>query len=268
MMVTYLRAAAVAAVSLAAIVGYAVADRRGEGPTSVSPARDTGSTADLNGIWQALTPAYEDIQDHSATDGVPAGQGIVEGNVIPYQPWAAAKKREHDGRRKTADPLGKCYLPGVPRVMYLPFPLEIVQTPTQVVILSEFAHAVRVIYTNGTEHARPLQLWMGDSRGRWEGDTLVVDVSEFTDQTWFDTAGNFHSDALHIVERYRRTSPDILQYEATIEDPKVLTRPFKMSFPLYRRQEKNVQLLDYECVGFQEPFMTLEELKRAAGGGQ
>ena len=101
----------------------------------------------------------------------------------------------------------------------------------------------------------PIDTWMGHSRGRWEGETLVVDVTSFNGQTWFDRAGNFHSDALHVVERYTAISPDALMYEVTIEDPKVFTRPWKMSMPLYRRLEKNIQLLEFKCVEFVEELM-------------
>lgn len=204
---------------------------------------------DLSGIWEVLNTAAWDIQDHSASLGVPAGQGVVEGNEIPYQPWAAAKKRENYQNRGTADPEAKCFQPGVPRVTYMPFPFQIVQTPTYIAVLYEYAHVTRHIYLGGTPHPKgPIDSWfMGDSRGHWEGNTLVVDVIHFTDQTWFDRAGNFHSEALHVVERYTPTDRDHITYEATIEDPKVFTRPWKMTMPLYRRQERNVQLLDYEC---------------------
>ena len=200
----------------------------------------------LQGIWQALTPAAHDIQDHHARLGVPAGQGVVDGNDIPYQPWALAKKRENLATRATADPEARGYLPGVPRIMYMAFPFQIFQTPEHVTLVFEYAQANRILYTNGTPHPRgPITWWLGDSRGRWEGDTLVVDVVHFTDQTWFDRAGNFHSDALRLVERYTLVGPDHLQYEVTIDDPKVFTRPWKMSMPLYRRKEANVRLLEY-----------------------
>ncbi|MSO83017.1 MAG: hypothetical protein EXQ53_06945 [Acidobacteria bacterium] len=201
----------------------------------------------LQGIWQALSPAASDIQDHQARLGVPAGQGVVDGNELPYQPWALARKREHFANRLTADPETKGYLPGVPRIMYMPFPFQIFQTPDYVTLAFEYARGVRTIHTNGTPHPRgPIAWWMGDARGRWDGDTLVVDVVHFTDQTWFDRAGNFHSEALHLVERYTLMGPDHLNYEVTIEDPKVFTRPWKMRMPLYRRKEPNVRLLEYE----------------------
>jgi len=204
----------------------------------------------LNGIWQVLSTANWDLLPHSAQDGVPAGQGVVEGDEIPYQPSALAKKKENFAKRRTEDPMAKCFLPGVPRVTYIPFPFQISQTPKYVAMTYEFDHATRIIYTDGSPHPPPLDFWMGDSRGRWQGDTLVVDVTHFNDETWFDMAGNHHSDALHVVERYTPISADAINYEATIEDPKVFTRPWKISMPLYRRLEKGVQLLEYECVDF------------------
>jgi hypothetical protein len=191
-----------------------------------------------------------DIQDHHARLGVPAGQGVVEGNDIPYQPWALAKKEENFKNRATADPESKCFMVGVPRITYMPFPFQIVQTPRQITVLYEYVHTVRNVFMDSPHPRGPIEWWMGDSRGRWDGDTLVVDVVHFTDQTWFDRSGNFHSDALHVIERYTRTGPDHMLYEATIEDPKVFTRPWKISLPLYRRQEKNVQLLEYECYAY------------------
>jgi hypothetical protein len=212
--------------------------------------RTADGKPDLSGIWQAVTTANWNIQAHSAEKDVPAGLGIVDGDEIPYQPWAAAKKRENFANRATADPEAKCFLPGVPRATYLPFPFQIFQTPDHIAITYEYVHAVRRIFMN-SEHPRgPLEFWMGDSRGHWEGDTLVVDVVYFTGQTWFDRAGNFHSEALHVVERYTPVGPYHIDYEATIEDPKVFTRPWKISVPLYRRIEKNMRVLDYECYAF------------------
>jgi len=215
-----------------------------------APGRTPDGKPDLSGIWQVMNTAAWDIQDHVAGPGVPAGKGVVEGNEIPYLPAAAQKKRENFEHRATADPENKCYLPGVPRITYLPFPFQITQTPKQITILYEHAHAVRNIFMD-TPHPRGgLDWWLGDSRGRWEGDTLVVDVADFNDQTWFDRAGNFHSDALHVVERYTPAGPDHLTYEALIEDQKVFTRPWKMSMLLYRHKEKDFQLLEYECYSF------------------
>ena len=218
----------------------------------------------LNGIWQALNTANWDIQEHAARPGpvvalgaagaVPAGMGVVEGDEIPYLPAAAAKKKENFENRLTADPEIKCYMPGVPRATYMPYPFQIVQTPQYILMAFEFAGAARTIYMDKVP-PNPVDSWMGHSVGRWEGDTLVVDVTRLNDQSWFDRAGNFHSDALHVVERYTPRSPDALTYEATIEDPKVFSRPWKMSMPLYRRLEQNAQLQEFKCVEFVEELM-------------
>ena len=214
--------------------------------------RTADGKPDLTGLWQAFTTASWNIQDHSAAPDVPAGQGIVEGNEIPYQPWALQKRAENFKNRATADPEKKCYMPGVPRSVYMPFPFQIFQTPEMLIVLHEYAHTVRYIYTNNTKHPEGhIDWWMGDSRARWEGDTLVVDVIHFNDQTWFDRAGNHHSQELHVIERYTPTGPDHIRWEATIEDPKVFTRPWKMSTVLYRRKEPNARLLEYECYGFE-----------------
>jgi hypothetical protein len=233
-----------------------LAQAAGTASSAYTPPRTRDGQPDLQGIWQALNTAAWDIQDHSeqrfpglpARFSVPAGQGVVEGNELPYQPWARAQRDEHFKNRLEADPEARCYLPGVPRVTYMPSPFQILQFRDRVVMLYEHLHVTREIFTDGSPHSTlPVEFWMGDSRGRWEGNTLVVDVTRFTDQTWFDRAGNFHSNALHVVERYTPTGPDHLLYEATIEDPKVFTRPWKMSMPLYRRQERTVQLLENEC---------------------
>ena len=220
---------------------------RPDGSPAYKAPRTADGKPDLQGVWQALNTAAWDIQDHAARLGVPAGQGVVEGNEIPYQPWAAARKKDNFEKRLTDDPIAQCYLPGVPRIMYMPHPFQIFQTPGMTTILYEYEHAVRTIYTDRPHLPGHIDFWLGMSRGHWEGETLVVDVIDFNDKTWFDAAGNFHSDALHVVERYTRTGPDHIAYEVTIDDPKVFTRPWKMNMTLYRRQEPNIQLLDYEC---------------------
>lgn len=212
--------------------------------------RTADGKPNLNGIWQVVGSAEWDLEPHSPEDGVPGGQGVVEGGTIPYQPWALEKKKQNYAQRATADPLAKCYLPGVPRVTYVPMPFEIVQTPKYVMMAYEFAHARRIIYTDGSPHVEALEFWMGDSRGKWEGDTLVVSTNNFTDKTWFDKAGNFHSTALHVVERYTPTGPNHIAYAATIEDPKVFTRPWTINLIIYRRLEPDLQLLDFDCVSF------------------
>ena len=203
---------------------------------------------DLTGIWQTVNTAVWNVEAHSASLGVPAGQSVVVGGQIPYTDVAEAQRAENFENRLTADPEAQCKMVGVPRITYMPYPFQIVQTEDQVSILYEYVHTVRNIFL-GTEHPEDLAIryWMGDSRGHWEGDTLVVDVANFTDQTWFDRSGNFHSEALHVVERYTPTGPNHLLYEVTIEDPEVFTEPWQMSMPLYRRIEGNARLLEYEC---------------------
>jgi hypothetical protein len=214
--------------------------------------RTADGTPDFSGIWQVLSPAAWDLEPHHAREGVPASQGIVVGGEIPYQPWALAKRKENSESRVTADTEANCYLPGVPRLTYMPFPFQIVQTPELFLMLHEYARAIRHIHTNGTEHPKgPIEWWLGDSRGRWDGDTLIVDTVHFTNQTWLDRSGNFHSDALHVVERFTPDGPDHITYRATLEDPNVFTRPWDIETVLYRRKEKNIQLLEFNCYGFQ-----------------
>jgi hypothetical protein len=235
-----------------------------QGPAPVAVPRTTDGKPDLSGIWQTMNSAAWNIEDHSAAPGVPAGQGIVEGGTLPYLPGARVRRQQNYDNRATADPETKCYLPGVPRVTYAGFPFQIVQTPAQVTVLYEYAHATRFIRTNGTPHPPGhIDWWLGDSRGRWDGDTLVVDVIHFGEETWFDRAGNFHSDALHVVERYTMLDADHITYAVTIEDPKVFTRPWNMSMVLYRHREANAQLLEYECYGFDvEKYYPYPELNR------
>ena len=184
---------------------------------------------------------------------MPAGAGVVVGGEIPYTPEAAAKRQQNFQNRATEDPNNKCFLPGVPRANYMPLPFQIFQTGKNVAILYEYVHAYRLIPLDGSKHPDDVDFWMGDSRGHWEGDTLVVDVADNNDQTWFDASGNFHSGALHVVERYTRTGPDTILYEATIEDPKVFIKPWKISLPLYRRPEKNFQLMDMTATPTRNP---------------
>jgi hypothetical protein len=209
--------------------------------------RTSNGKPDLQGIWQASSSAAADLQEHAAALNMPAGRSVVGGGPIPYQPWAAKQRAENFQNRQTADPLSKCYLPGVPRVMYLDFPFQIFQTPKAVTMAFEWELEYRLIYTDGTPH-RPKDddSWMGDSRGHWEGDTLVVDVANINDKTWFDMAGDFHSDALHVVERYRMTDRDTIQYEATIEDAKVFTKPWTVNIALRRRTDRD-RLFEYVC---------------------
>ncbi|MDP8990537.1 MAG: hypothetical protein M3N41_10730, partial [Acidobacteriota bacterium] len=216
---------------------------------------------DLNGIWQALNTADWDLEGHAAAMGPvavlgavfakPPGLSVVEGGTIPYLPEAAKQKKENQENWVKLDPEIKCYLPGVPRITYLPYPFQIVQGQDNILIAYEYQNAVRVINMK-TPTKAPSDTWMGWSNGHWEGDTLVVDVTSQNENTWFDHAGNFHSSALHVVERYTPRSADTLNYEATIEDPKTFSAPWKISMPLYRRVENNARLLEYRCPEFAE----------------
>jgi hypothetical protein len=227
-------------------------------------ARTADGKPDLSGIWQAVGTAHWDLQDHGpqppalyqlgAVGAVPGGRGVVQGDAIPYQPWAAEKKQANFANRLAEDPEIKCYMPGVPRANYLPFPFQIVQTPQDIFIAYEFANADRKI-NMGEPTEFPYATWMGWSNGRWEGDTLVVDVTGLNGLSWLDRAGNFTSENAHIVERYTPTGPDHLRYSATIEDPTVFTRPWSISLPLYRRIEENAQLVEFRCVEFTEELL-------------
>ncbi|HEY4360494.1 MAG TPA: hypothetical protein VGN17_05980 [Bryobacteraceae bacterium] len=210
--------------------------------------RTADGKPDFQGIWQASTSAGADFQEHAAALNMLAGRSVVAGGApIPYQPWAAKQRAENFKNRQTADPLNKCFLPGVPRVMYLDFPFQIFQGPKSVTMAFEWELEYRLIYTDGTPHReKDDDSWMGDSRGHWEGDTLVVDVANNNDKTWFNMAGDFHSDQLHVTERYRMTDRDTIQYEATIEDQKVLTKPYTISLPLRRRVDRD-RLFEYVC---------------------
>ena len=226
--------------------------------------RTADGKPNFNGIWQVLNTANWDLQSHAAQPGqitalgatgaVPPGLGVVEGEDIPYLPAAAATRKTNFENRLKLDPEVKCYLPGVPRATYMPFPFQIVQTPQYILIAYEYANAVRTVYMKDPGPP-PVDSWMGQSVGHWEGDTLVVDATGFNDQSWLDRSGNFHSDALHVVERYRLRGPDVILYEATIEDPNVFSKPWKISMPIYRRLEKNVQLLEFKCQEFVEELL-------------
>jgi hypothetical protein len=226
----------------------------------------TAAKPNLNGIWQAITSANWDVEPHGpakgrvtvlgSEDAVPPGAGIVEGGRIPYLPAALAQKQKNFEKRLTDDPELRCYMPGVPRINYMPYPFEIVQgvNGREILFAYQYAGAVRTVNMERPTKS-PADTWMGWSNGHWEGSTLVVDVTSLNDQTWFDRAGNFHSDALHVVERYTMASHDLIRYEATIEDPNTFSRAWKISFPLYRIMDKNAQLLEFKCPEFAEDLV-------------
>jgi hypothetical protein len=234
---------------------------------------------DFNGVWEANNTANWDLQTHQARPmvaqpgllpntvvlaapvvalgsigWVPGGIGVVEGEEIPYKPWAAARKKENLEHWLDRDPEIKCFQPGIPRGMYMPYPFQIVQSATKVQMIFEYSNAQRTIHLNKMEDY-PNVAYMGYSVGHWEGDTLVTDVTDFTDATWFDRSGNFHSDALKVHERMTPMGPNVIKYEATIEDPQVFTRPWKISMPLYKHLEPNAQLTDFRCVEMVEETM-------------
>ena len=232
-------------------------------PTYHAPKGPDGHP-NFNGIWQALNTANWDLLDHSARAGLvaadgtlsadPGGTGVVEGGVIPYLPDALGQKKKNFENRLKLDPEIRCYLPGVPRANYMPYPFQIVQSPKAIFFAYQFDGAVRHIFLQDPGPA-PADSWMGQSVAKWEGETLVIDVTGFDDRTWLDRAGDFHSDALHVVERYTMTGPEVLHYEATIEDPKVFSKPWKIQMPLYRHVEKNARLGEFKCVEFVEDLL-------------
>ena len=218
----------------------------------------------LNGIWQTINAANFNIEPHGASQGTvevlgaigaeTPGIGVVEGGEIPYLPEALKQRDENFAHRRTEDPEAKCFLPGVPRATYMPHPFQIVQSDGQILILYEYAGAVRTVYMTNQIEA-PVDSWMGWSNGKWDGDTLVVDVTGLNGQSWLDRAGDYASDSLHVVERYSFIDKDHLQYEATLTDPTVFSRPWTIKMPLYRRIEANAQVMEFKCVEYAEDLM-------------
>jgi hypothetical protein len=268
---------AAAGATFAAAVSLLVTTVSGQQASTYRAPRTPDGHPDLNGIWQALNEANWDIEMHvarpalalrpgpynpvpakevvalGAVGSVPPGVGVVEGE-LPYLPAALAQKKKNQENYLASDPEVKCYLPGVPRATYMPYPMQIFQSSKAFFIAYEYAGAVRNVYLKDPGPA-PADSWMGQSVGRWEGDTFVVDVTGLNEQTWFDRSGNHHTEEMKVTERYTRTGPDVITYEATITDPKTFSRPWKMSMPLYRRGEKNAQLMEFKCVEFVEELM-------------
>jgi hypothetical protein len=268
---------ALASIALGALLSLLMTpDTSGQGPGGQSGSspfpRAADGKPDFSGLWQVNNTANWDLQTHltrpmvaqpgvqpgvdvlaapvvalGAIGWVPPGMGVVEGEEIPYQPWAAARKQENLEHWLDRDPEIKCFLPGVPRAMYMPYPFQILQGTTTMMMVFEFANAQRTVHLQPVD-PYPNVAFMGHSVGRWEGDTLVVEVTNLTDATWLDRAGNFHSDAMKVTERYTPISREAFQYEATIEDPNVFTRPWKISMPVHRRLEPNAQILDFRCI--------------------
>lgn len=218
---------------------------------------------DLNGIWQAANEANWNLEPHGASQGpvyalgaqfsVPPGLGVIEGDAIPYLDSALAQREDNAVNMLTGDPEIKCYLAGVPRSTYLPYPFQIVQSDSDILIAYQYAGAVRQV-NMGEPTQAVIPSWMGWSNGSWDGDTLVINVTGLN-ANWLDRAGNYYSGNVHVIERYTLVNPDVMNYEATIEDDSVFSGPWTLSMPLYRRQEENLQLLEYKCPEFAEEAM-------------
>jgi len=243
--------------------GQAPAEKPGPAP------RTPDGKPDLEGIWTAKSfGAADNVEDHLTDQfGIRAAKGIIvdpPDGKIPYQQWALDKKKDNFAHHMYDDPEAHCTLAGVPRQMYAPFGFQIFQPPDYVVIFFEAFHAFRIIPMDGRPHApENVKLYSGDSRGHWEGDTLVIDVTNQNDKTWFDMAGNFHSDAIHVIERLTRIDSDNIRYEATIEDPKVYTRPWKIQFDLGRNKQPGYELMEFACV---EGERDLQHYTESEGG--
>ena len=237
---------------LTVAVGSAVVLRVTEPAAAQAPTakpqlpRTADGKPNLQGVWQARSRASHGLEDHHASFGILPGRSVVEGGEIPYQDWAKKKRDENFATRLKADPLSNCYMPGVPRLMYMEYPFQIFQARDHVAMAFEFAQIFRLIYTNGSKPVQGIEFWMGDSRGRWEGDVLMVDVTNHNDRTWLDASGNFHSEALKVTERYTMRDADTIQYEATLTDPKVFTRPWKVTVPIYRNKDMD-RVLEFQC---------------------
>ncbi|MEX1197508.1 MAG: hypothetical protein WEB57_06585 [Pseudohongiellaceae bacterium] len=222
-------------------------------------------TPDLSGLWQTMTNAGWNIEPQAADHGpdpewgaigaVRPSLGVVQDGPLPYTEEALAERDANRDDWLALDPVVKCYMPGVPRANYMPFPFQIVQSTDHITMAYEFASAMRIIYMDRPDFDAPVSAWMGHSRGHWEDDTLVIRVTDFMPYTWFDHAGNHHSDQLEVIERYTMESPNLIRYQAEIRDPETFTRPWTMEMPLYRRMEDNAQLLEFKCVEFAEELI-------------
>ncbi|HVG54782.1 MAG TPA: hypothetical protein VM846_10145 [Vicinamibacterales bacterium] len=255
----------------------AAAPAQGRGAAPARPDRIAGRP-NLNGIYQAINTANWNLEDHSASStafwqlgavfAIPAGQTVLTDNngTIPYTPAGLKKRAENQASWPKGDPEAKCYMPGLPRATYMPYPFQIVQGQKDILFVYEYASSNRIVHMSNHTEA-PVDSWMGWSNGKWEGDTLVIEAKGFNDLSWFDRAGNHHSEALVVTERYSvapGTGGNVLNYTARIEDPKTFTRPWTISMPLYRRVEPNAQLLEYKCVEFSEELLYGDLKKKAS----
>lgn len=251
--------AAAALLALATGAGAATADESGS-----SIPRTAEGRPDFSGIWESMSGADYDVEPHAGREDAPPGAGVVEGGTIPYLPEARARRDANFAARATADTTRtSCYTLGVPRSVYYPAPFQIFQRPRDLTLVGTFG-AVRTIHTNGTLHPEgPFGFWLGDSRAHWDGDTLVVDVVDFNEETWLDRAGNFHSDELHVVERWTMLDANTIEYQATLEDPKVFEKPWTLGVILYRHREKDFQLIENYCFTHEyDRFYPIPERRR------
>jgi hypothetical protein len=230
------------------------------------PARIAGKP-NLNGLWQAANEAYWNLEGHSAESvkefastmgaiaAIPAGNSVVVGGTIPYKPEALAKRDKNRAGWPAADPEAKCYMAGIPRATYMQYPFQIVQGEGDIITFAyTYANANRPVFMRDHQRA-PVDLWMGRSNGSWDGDTLVIEVNSNIEDTWLDRAGNHHSSAMVVTERYTLVDEHMMQYEATIDDPETFTKPWTIRMPLYRRAEPDARLLEFNCVKFSEPLL-------------
>jgi hypothetical protein len=238
----------------------------GQGRGAAAPARlaRIAGRPNLNGIYQAINTAHWNLEDHSAAAtpfwqlgalyAIPAGQSVVEGGTIPYLPAALKKRQENMAGWPKSDPEAKCYMPGIPRATYMPYPFQIVQGQRDILFVYEYASANRIVHMSNHQES-PVDSWMGWSNGKWDGDSLVIEVTGFNDQSWFDRAGNHHTERLKVTERYTPQGDNVLMYQATMEDPGTFSRPWTIRMPLYRRVEPNAHLLEFKCVEFSEELL-------------
>jgi hypothetical protein len=244
----------VSILTAAALVVLGIAAPRAMGQNAAShysPPRLSDGTPDFRGVWQARGTAYVNVEGHPAAKGIAAAKSIVvdpPDGKIPYLPDALKQRVENFKNRAAADPAANCFQAGVPRASYLPTPFQITQSVGNLAIVYTDNHAYRIVDTSSVPHDDGIDFFMGDSRGHWDGDTLVVDVTDLGDQTWLDEAGNFHSDQLHVVERYTLLSPDTMQYEARLEDPKTYAKPWAIRVLLYRDKQPGARITEDECL--------------------
>ena len=207
--------------------------------------RTADGKPDLSGVWQSGGVSLYGEQGTRTAPTGPPGAAPPRREPLAYQPWAAEKQKQFTA---IDDPTAHCLLPGVPRITSMPMPFEIVQTPKKVVFLYESFHAFRIVPIDAAlKHPDDLvPTWMGDSVGRWDGDTLVVDVIGFNDKTWLSGVGTIHTEALHVVERFTLNADHTMTYSASVEDPKALTKPWATGVTL--RTPPNTRVEEYECI--------------------